>query len=470
MAASLGQQLTVLAGVKRVTLAASGVAEVIRAPNLTRAPHGPSVLLGVTHHRGRRLPVVSLSGLLGDGNGASQRVVVLRCEPPVGLAVQAVEALETIQADKIPEEGRLRLQDSGDRTVDLEAMLALQFAAPDMARRDRSTAVEAPNDPRSGEAMPARAFLRFGLAGQAYAFPLDAVAEVASAPAEIAVSQRADELLIGFVQRGEAAMPLLSARALLGLPQSAAAQRLIVARVGDRELGLLVDSVQSVLRLTEDRVAPAPSLFNRGEGEARIEAVLRMPDGKRVVSVLSPDRLLAHARVARLLHDERLQEAMASVAVAFEKRGQRVLVVQLGDERHGLPLTSIEAVVRRPDRLTRLPKAPPYVQGVANLRGRATPIIDLRERFAISGVRTAATRIIVVTVAGLRAGLAVDRVAGVLDTSEAPPATPARASGGGPTFDRAVERGGEVIPLIDPEVLVREAGAELVRDFKAIAS
>jgi purine-binding chemotaxis protein CheW len=71
-------------------MAASGVAEVIRAPRITRMPHGPPGLLGVTHLRGVVLPVVSLSSLLGRPPARRSRGRVLRREPPMGLAVDSV--------------------------------------------------------------------------------------------------------------------------------------------------------------------------------------------------------------------------------------------------------------------------------------------------------------------------------------------------------------------------------------------
>jgi chemotaxis signal transduction protein len=66
MASGTHQRLTVRAGQARVAMAASGVAEIIRAPRITRMPHGPQGLIGVTHLRGAVLPVVSLSQLLGE--------------------------------------------------------------------------------------------------------------------------------------------------------------------------------------------------------------------------------------------------------------------------------------------------------------------------------------------------------------------------------------------------------------------
>jgi len=109
------QRLTVRAGGARVAMAAAGVAEVIRTPRVTRVPHGPPGLLGVTHLRGLVLPVVSLGALLGDDHPAdSTRVVVLRRDPPIGLAVDTIETLTASEGDGQVElqHGRLMLDDA----------------------------------------------------------------------------------------------------------------------------------------------------------------------------------------------------------------------------------------------------------------------------------------------------------------------------------------------------------------------
>jgi len=463
------QRLTVWAGDVRVAMAASGVAEVIRAPRVTRMPNGPPSLLGVTHLRGQVLPIVSLTGLLGGEVGRTERVVVLRREPPVGLAVDGVEALKSSDdADGDPVEGRLLLDSvEGARWFDLSTALEAQFAA----RRNETRAISA-----VGRAAPAAetfaapdlVHLGLDLAGQAYALPLETVLEVAVLPTEIAALPRTEDILVGVAQRRDAVLPILSTRSLLGLPDPGPRgdERLVVTRVGDQTLGLIVDRVSAILRTPPDRLGSAPSLFNRGAGEARIEAVLRLPDGKGVVSVLSPRRLLADERVARLLalageaKEVQMAEQIATVA------RERFVLIRLGDERYGLPVAAVDEIIRLPDKLTRLPKAPAYVQGVINLRGRIVPIIDQRQRFAVAGGPSGASRVVVVTLGALQAGFAVDGVASILevDLGELLPA-PEFADDERRVFDRAVERDGEVILLIDPKALLDRAEADLLRDL-----
>lgn len=471
------QRLTVRVGGARVAMAAAGVAEVIRTPRVTRMPHGPPGLLGVTHLRGLVLPVVSLGALLGDDHQTdTTRVVVLRRDPPIGLAVDSIEALNASESDSQAElqHGRLMLDDAGGaRWLDLDAALQDRFSAFRAARRAPEREVAARP---AVAAAPDLAFLGFILAGQDYALPLDAVAEVMAVPKAVVALPRTEAVMIGVFELRDEVLPVVSLRALLGLTERdvRADDRIVVIRIGGHRLALLVDRISVILRASRDAVGPAPTLFNRAGGEARIDSVLRLPDGRGLVSILAPERVLADDRVSQLLAGtgDQKDTAMASTTSATSR--ERFLVIRLGDETYGLPIAAVDEVVRLPETLTRLPKAPAYVQGVMSLRGKVIPVIDQRQRFSVSGEATGeARRVVVVTLDGLQAGFAVDAVARILEV-EAEDLMPApELSGDGDVlFDRAakVEREGDVILLIDPRALLERAEADLLRDLTARSS
>jgi purine-binding chemotaxis protein CheW len=56
----------------------------------------------------------------------------------------------------------------------------------------------------------------------------------------------------------------------------------------------------------------------------------------------------------------------------------RHVVFHLQKDRYALPLAAIREVVMPPERFSRVPRAPPVVSGVMNLRGRVVTVIELR--------------------------------------------------------------------------------------------
>src|SRR5690606_25578234 len=66
--------------------------------------------------------------------------------------------------------------------------------------------------------------------------------------------------------------------------------------------------------------------------------------------------------------------------------------------------------------ITRVPKTPPFVKGVINLRGVVTPVLDLRSRFGLEVKDySEQTRIIIVGVEEMEVGLIVDSADDVMD-------------------------------------------------------
>jgi purine-binding chemotaxis protein CheW len=58
------------------------------------------------------------------------------------------------------------------------------------------------------------------------------------------------------------------------------------------------------------------------------------------------------------------------------------VTVMIGGQLFGLPISRVQDVVM-PDRLTRVPLAPPEIAGVLNLRGRIVTTIDMRRRLGL---------------------------------------------------------------------------------------
>jgi purine-binding chemotaxis protein CheW len=87
-------------------------------------------------------------------------------------------------------------------------------------------------------------------------------------------------------------------------------------------------------------------------------------------------------------------------------------VVTLGIEadRFAIPVTAVREILDM-QALFRLPEAPPHVAGLADVRGRAVPVIDLRTRLGLPPQDTTEhTRILVLDVGTLTIGLIADRV------------------------------------------------------------
>lgn len=64
----------------------------------------------------------------------------------------------------------------------------------------------------------------------------------------------------------------------------------------------------------------------------------------------------------------------------------QVVSFQVGSEEYGLDINTV-AEVLRPPKITPLPRMPQFVEGVINLRGAIIPVVDMRKRFELSGIK-----------------------------------------------------------------------------------
>ena len=60
----------------------------------------------------------------------------------------------------------------------------------------------------------------------------------------------------------------------------------------------------------------------------------------------------------------------------------QLIVFRLGDEDYGIRIEQVKEVTITPD-VAKMPKTPPFIKGIANLRGDIIAILDLEERFRL---------------------------------------------------------------------------------------
>jgi purine-binding chemotaxis protein CheW len=74
---------------------------------------------------------------------------------------------------------------------------------------------------------------------------------------------------------------------------------------------------------------------------------------------------------------------------------RQYMTFKLGDELFAIDVAQVREVLEV-SQITKVPTAPGYMRGVVNVRGQATPVVDLRVRFGLPpGTGTVHTRIIV---------------------------------------------------------------------------
>ena len=127
---------------------------------------------------------------------------------------------------------------------------------------------------------------------------------------------------------------------------------------------------------------------------------------------------------------------------------EQLVTFSLGSEGFGVDIMCVQEIIRIPS-ITRVPKAPTYVEGVINLRGNVIPVISLRSRFSMDRVEeTELSRIIVLQVKTKVFGIRVDAVTEVLRLASEAIEPPPIALGMDSQFIRGVGKIGERLLIL----------------------
>lgn len=98
------------------------------------------------------------------------------------------------------------------------------------------------------------------------------------------------------------------------------------------------------------------------------------------------DQFGEHEQVLLRMRAERA--ALTSLDTTQVLASIDTLVVMLGDERYGLPLRALSAAYQVTTPIVPVPCTPPFVAGVANIRGHVVPVIDLAALLGVSANAT----------------------------------------------------------------------------------
>ena len=484
---SLTQQfVTFLVGGEVFAVDMNPVQEIIRVPEVVRVPLAPKTLEGLSNLRGRVLPIISLRRIFGfadQANDDATRAVVIDIGQPLGFVVDRVASVINVEPEQIESVDSIRatvnsdlligiLKDVGGypmvMVLDFARLIAQEFA--EVAALSRNISNSATMTETASAELEADSdelqLVSFEVAEQEYAIDIASVHEIVQVPEVIVHVPNSPVHVLGLMTLRERLLPLVSLRSLFNLPARALDEksRIVVVALGAAAVGVVTDSVSEVLRVPKDEVDAMPSMLARDGELSDISQICRLENGKRLVSIISADNMFSHSVVKDALkavenmNDEKNPDSDDD---AGSEDDEQVVVFQLASGEFGVPIESVQEIVRIPLELTHVPKAPPFVEGVINLRGAVLPVIDQRKRLDLPAIeRNDRQRIMVFLLAGVRTGFIVDAVTEVLKIPRtAIEPAPQLSTGQSRLLGRVanLEKQKRMIQLIEPSHLLDEA-------------
>ncbi|MFC4157889.1 chemotaxis protein CheW [Chitinimonas lacunae] len=490
------QFVTFMVGDEYFAVPMAPVQEIIRVPEVVRVPLGPAHLEGLANLRGRVLPIMSLRSAFGlpprAGDDAT-RAVVINLGTPLGFVVDRVSSVMNVEPESIEPVRDLHsaianelvtgvIKRGQDRpmilVLDFERLIARELTSLRQSSVNSiehgNTAGELEQEAETDELQ----LVSFSVAEQEYGVPIDQVIEIVQVPAHITGVPNSARHVIGVMALRERLLPLVSLRSLFGLPAVTLDEhhRIVVLSLSEdgraMAVGVVMDAVNEVLRVPRSAAEAMPRLLSRQQRLAEIDAICRLDGGRRLVSVLAPDRLFSDSGIHEAL-DAANQETQQMENLEQDDNheaddDEQLVVFKLAQEEYAVPIASVQEIVRVPETLTHVPKSPAFVEGVINLRGAVLPVVDQRRRFGLAATeRSDRQRIMVFQLAGVRTGFIVDSVAEVLKVprgliEQAPQLSSAQSR----LIPRVVnlEKRNRLIQLVDPDCLLDDGETQALAE------
>lgn len=133
----------------------------------------------------------------------------------------------------------------------------------------------------------------FRLASEEYGIEITKVQEIILIGDITRVPQTATYIK-GLINLRSTVIPIVDLRLRFNMPEQAANEetRIMVMNVAGKTIGVVVDAVSEVLRITKDQIAPPPATVS-GVGREHITGLAKL--NQRLLILLDMDRLLTEA-------------------------------------------------------------------------------------------------------------------------------------------------------------------------------
>ncbi|MDI1472379.1 MAG: chemotaxis protein CheW [Thermodesulfovibrio sp.] len=458
------------------------VQEIIRVPEIVKVPKSPPSLMGLANLRGKVLPIINLRKVFGLEEKTideSSRVIVIDLGQTLGFLVDNVSSVIDVDETKIETSSEIKSIVKSDflkgvikdiakfkmvMILDIEKVIEKEFSEIlqgsskeyEITSKEQSTEEEILTDERQ--------LVSFTVSDEEYAILIENIQEIVQIPEHITKVPNSEQSIIGIMNLRDKILPLASLRRLFGFPEEQLTEqnRIVVLSMGNLSVGIVVDSVKEVLRVSESIIEPVPSIILKDEKDFEIAEICRLNEGKRLVSIISVSNLFKHKDIKEALNsletEKGVEEKKENEEILEDE--EQFVVFKLDEQEYAVPIESVQEIVRIPEGLTHVPKTPDFVEGVINLRGNVLPVIDLRKRFDIGKKQMDEhQRIMVFVIDNVSVGFIVDSVNEVLKIPKSViQKSPELSAEQAKIFTRVanLEKQGRIIQIIEPKELLNK--------------
>lgn len=407
------------------------VKEVISPRKVTSIPRTPDYLLGIINLRGEVISIIDLRVRFGvesrSTNRQSRIVVVVSNGIRMGLLVDKISSIMTLHPSEISSASNIAASDrqkfiSGSCELPDSSILLLLLQDQLIEEKDFkidhafkqeqevvNLAIQAQK-----EWVKEIHLVGFSINNERYTLESQLVEEIIFLP-EMTVVPEMEDFVEGIFYYRNTVIPAIRLCDQLNLPCSDIDEDtpVIIANIFDMKVGFIVDEITDVLTIKEDDILPSPIHISKKQAE-QLKGVIKLKNNSQslIVMLLKLEKLFSFEEQGLLKEldskHERVEEKKVDV-----KEEIAIFEFILKGDRYAIELSETNEIISMRECVP-VPKAPPYIKGVINLRGEVISIIDLPLLVDHHNYhQDQKSKLLIVKTGNETAGLIVEKVIGI---------------------------------------------------------
>ncbi len=261
----------------------SGIHEIIKVPEIHQSPIQNDLCLGVVNLRGQTVPVIDLSLLLGasrsqDITGEEKRIIVLKIEKELfGLLVESVESINTYDVDDVMAIpllsktrsqmflGCISIEGMGDIILlDYNEVLSNNEIGEITQGHSKFYNSNSQLESQlSKNKLNRQAYISFKLE-HLFGVSIKDICEIINYSDEIVSAPGMPSFVKGVLNLRGKLLTVIDTRQLYAMGDSKPIDdktKILIFNSGEERFGLIVDSVESIITVDEDKKMKVPSLM-----------------------------------------------------------------------------------------------------------------------------------------------------------------------------------------------------------------
>ncbi|MBF0286386.1 MAG: chemotaxis protein CheW [SAR324 cluster bacterium] len=408
------------------------VQQIISPPTIAHIPRTPEYFLGILNLRGEMISAIDLRMLFQLPKippDSDQRIAIMDFHNSrLGVLVDIIEGVINVdlgQVRPLPPLLDPTITDYliGSFQVNEETTMLLldqellidpnDFQCQEIPHQDRT------ND--SGELMPIEnelVLLGFEILGEQFVLEVKDVDEIIQLPS-ITQVPRASHIIEGVFNLRHEIIPIIRLTRRLGMRDTEIKEdaNVLVVSLAGVKLGVIVGTIQEVLRIRESEIKQLPNNVTGELAEHLGGIIQKESNGQHTIqSVLLLDKLFSLDELNRI-SDFQAKEMQT---LQVEESGEEILLLlrfKIAGDLYALRVLQVNQIINMLSSLP-IPQAPSYVQGIINVRGEIITVLDIpRLLKSPNPLDIKRAKIIIVETNTRKVGFLVEEIVGIAHLS-----------------------------------------------------